>query len=190
MRPGDSWLLLALPALLGASELLVVALTLAAVAIVSLSLCGLALNPLRKRLAPPARVIAALLIALTLLSGIRLLLQLHSHELSGALGIYLPLLALPCAGLANQPAAAWAGLRPGLSIAGLAIVLGLLREGVGHASLLQHAEWLFGTAAQDWALDLSPLPAIALLTQAPGGFILLGLLLALARLFPSANDRP
>lgn len=190
MNRQNSWLLLALPALLGGSELLVVALALAAAALVSLPLCSLALLALRQRLTSTALLIAALLIGATLLTSISLLLQIHSHELAQALGISLALLVLPCAGLVDVPASAWAGVRPGLAIAGLAIILGLLREALGHATLFAHADWMFGAPASSWSLVLPGFPGVALLTLVPGGFILLGLLLAVARLSPSANDRP
>ena len=190
MNPRNSWLLLALPSLLGCSGLLVVALTYAAIALFCLLLCGLALMPLRQRLQPTGTVIASLLIASTLLGCISMLLQMHSHELSRSVALFLPLLALPCAGLAlAEGSNGWCGLRPGLSIAGLAIALGALREGLGQATLLQHASWLFGEQAYDWPITLPGLTAIPLLTTVSGGFILLGALLALARCLPAGTRK-
>ena len=192
MNLRHSWLLLALPSLLGCSGLLVVALSFAAAAFSCLLLCGLALMPLRRHLTPTGQVIASLLIAATLLSCASVLLQMHSHELYRSVALFLPLLALPCAGLAlGGGSTVWGGLRAGLGIASLAIVLGILREALGQATLLQHANWLFGDQAHDWPITLTGLPAMPLLATVSGGFILLGVLLALVRYFPPAiQERP
>src|SRR5690606_23065341 len=135
MRSRNAWLLLALPSLLGCSDYLVVAFTFAVAALVCLPLSGLALMPLRGRLDSTGQVIALLLLAATLLSCISMALRMHSMELTDSLGPYLPLLALPCAGLALHPGAKpWGGLRAGATVAGLAMALGSLREALGQAT--------------------------------------------------------
>jgi electron transport complex protein RnfE len=59
----------------------------------------------------------------------------------------------------------------------LMLALGVLREVLGNGTLLSHAQWLFGAGAAHWEIHLLPSGLhLALLT--PGGFILLGLLLA------------
>ena len=78
-----------------------------------------------------------------------------------------------------------AGLRPGLLFALAAVLLGALREALGHGSLLAHADWLLGPAASSWRWSTgSPL-----LTHAAGAFILLGLLLTLLRHFNQDDAR-
>lgn len=191
-QPESSLLFLGLPVLLGGTDLLVKALVIAAIGLVLLLLCGLFLAAWRKALPLAARILAALLLASTLLSCANLLLQMHSRELFDALALFLPLLILPCLQLAQRErSTALSGLRPGLTLAALALLLGLLREALGNATLLSHADWLFGAQASAWQLSLTGLSGLHLLMLAPGGFILLGLLLALLRPFLHAtHDRP
>lgn len=175
-------LLLALAPVLGASDLLIKATVLGLIGLSSLLLCGLALAPLRQRLARQPLALAALLLGALCISSAELLLQTLSTELAGALSLFLPLLTLPCLALAlalQDEASPWAGLRPGLQLLGLAMLFATLRELFGHGSLLAHADWLSGSAFSGWQL----FTGVPLLTQAAGAFILLGLLLALLRHF-------
>lgn len=179
-----------LTALLGCTDLLVKALSVSLLVLLILSLCGLLLAPLRRVLPGNALLLAALLIGGMLVSVAAVLLQMLSAELYASLALCLPLLLLPCLALAlDQRATVLAGLKPGLIFAALALLLGLLREGFGQATLLRHADWLFGPTAADWQLSLASLNGVQLLTLAPGAFILLGLLLAAAHSFHH-DDRP
>ncbi|MBB2496556.1 Rnf-Nqr domain containing protein [Aquipseudomonas ullengensis] len=183
-QPHITLALLGLTALLGSTELLVTAVTIGLIGVAVLTLVGLLMAPLRRLLQGHGLLLAALLLGATLLSVAGLLLQTFSSELFIALALFLPLLLLPCLGLALQrDTTALAGFRPGLLFAALAVLLGLLREGLGNATLLSHADWLFGPAAASWQLSLPSLGGIHLLTLAPGAFILLGVLLAAARHF-------
>lgn len=179
-----------LVALLGGTDLLVKAISVGLLGFTLLTLCGLLLAPLRRVLQSNALLLAALLIGGVLVSIAAVLLQMLSSELYASLALLLPLLLLPCLVLAlDQRATALAGLKPGLIFAALALLLGLLREGFGQATLLRHADWLFGSAAIGWQLSLANLNGVQLLTLAPGAFILLGLLLAAAHPFHH-DDRP
>lgn len=170
-----------LAALLSCTDLLVKGLSIGLLGLLTLTLCGLLLAPLRRVLQSNALLLAALLIGGVLVSVAAVLLQLLSAELYASLALFLPLLLLPCLVLAlDQRATAFAGLKPGLIFASLALLLGLLREGFGHATLLRHA---------DWPLSLDNLNGVQLLTLAPGALILLGLLLAAAHFFHH-DDRP
>jgi electron transport complex protein RnfE len=189
-QPRTALALLGLAPLLGCTDLLVKALSIGLLGLVILSLCGLLLAPLRRVLQGNALLLAALLLGGALVSGAELLLQMLSAELFAALSLFLPLLLLPCLGLAlEQRSTALAGLKPGLLFAALALLLGLLREGLGHATLFNHGDWLLGPAAAGWQLSLTSQGGVQLLTLAPGAFILLGLLLAAARHFHH-DDRP
>lgn len=177
-------------ALLGCTDLLVKALSIGLLGLLTLTLCGLLLAPLRRVLPGNALLLAALLIGGVLVSVAAVLLQLLSAELYASLALFLPLLLLPCLVLALDPhGTALAGLKPGLIFAALALLLGLLREGFGQATLLRHADWLFGPAAAGWPLSLENLNGVQLLTLAPGVLILLGMLLAAAHFFHH-DDRP
>ncbi|MGE8359522.1 Rnf-Nqr domain containing protein [Pseudomonas sp.] len=182
--------LLGVLALLGSTGLLVTAITIGGIGLVVLSLCGLLLVPLRRLLHGPALLFAALLVGGVLISLAALLLQVHSAELHAYLAPSLPLLLLPCLGLAlDSRVEARSGLVIGLWFAALALLLGLLREGLGNATLLTHGDWLLGPGAAGWQLSLANLNGAHLLTLAPGAFILLGLLLAAHRHFHH-DERP
>lgn len=177
--PRAPYALLGLAPLLSCSELLVKAFAIGLLGFIVLALGALLLAPLRRWLHGNALLLAALLLGAVLASVAALLLQLHSAELFASLALFLPLLVLPCLGLAMEPRlSARSGLKPGLLFAILALLLGLLREGLGSATLLRHADWLFGPSAAGWQLALGDAGGIHLLALAPGAFILLGLLLA------------
>jgi electron transport complex protein RnfE len=179
--------LLALIPLMAGTDLLVKALTLASVALLLLPLCGLLLAALDRVLPSTSRPLAALLLGAGLIGLIELLLQWLSAELYAALGPLLPLLILPCLFLGPRRDS---GLRAGMVIAGLALGLGLLREPLGHASLLAHLDWLLGPQALSWSLSLPSLSGLAVVMLAPGGLLTLGLLWAAARHFFNLDDQP
>lgn len=183
-EPRTTLILLGVLALLSSTGLLVTAITIGGIGLVVLSLCGLLLVPLRRLLLGPALLFAALLVGGVLISLAALLLQVHSAELHAYLAPSLPLLLLPCLGLAlDSRVEARSGLAIGLWFAAVALLLGLLREGLGNATLLTHGDWLLGQGAAGWQLSLANLNGAHLLTLAPGAFILLGLLLAALRHF-------
>ncbi len=172
--------LLALAPLLGTTDLLIKATTVGLIGLLTLLACGLALAPLRNRLHGAHLILAALFFGALCLGAAEMMLHTLSAELAAALSLFLPLLALPCLALALQDEPSpWAGLRSGLALLGLAMLLGTLRELFGRGSLLAHADWLFGPAFSGWQL----FGGLPLLTQVSGTFILLGLLLALFRHF-------
>lgn len=178
-----------LPLLVG-SSLVVTAISIGLIGFAVLGLCGLLLAPLRRVLPGHALSVAALLLGGVLVSAASLLLQAHSSELHTHLIPALPLLLLPCLGLALDPhATPRSGLWAGLLFAALALPLGLLREGLGNATLLLHGDWLLGPAAAGWHLSFGDLNGVQLLTLAPGAVILLGLLLAVIRHFHH-DERP
>ena len=173
--------LMGLALLAGATDLLIKGVGLSLVGLPLLLLFGLALPPLRRHLEGASYWLAALLLSASLTSLAALLLQAGAFELHRAFGPFLYLLALPCLQLAAQDRTdSLDGLRAGVLFALLALLLGALREALGHASLFAHFDWLLGPAALDWRIRFGAdgLPLFAL---APGAFILLGTLLALWR---------
>lgn len=183
MKP---WLWLSLAPLLGASELLIKALGLSLVALPLLTLGGGVAWILRQQ-SPVIRTLAALLTASALLAFADLLLQAGALELRSALALYLPLLVVSALAWTEQAPAHWhTGLRHGLLFGAIALLLGALRESLGSGTLLKHGDWLFGSAAGSWTVQIPGFAGLPLLALVPGGFILLGLLLAAGRLvFPS-----
>ncbi|MCY1290278.1 Electron transport complex subunit RnfE [compost metagenome] len=173
--------LLGLALLIGATDLLVKGLGLALVGLPVLCLLGLALPLLDRHLDGNAHQLGALLLSALLVSLAALLLQAGAFELHRALGAFVYLLVLPCLQLAQRDRRdALEGLRAGLVFALLALLLGGLREALGHASLFAHFDWLLGPTALAWRIRFGA-DGIPLFALAPGAFILLGTLLALWR---------
>lgn len=173
--------LMGLALLLGATDLLVKGLGLAITALPVLLLFGVALPALRRHLEGAGYWLGALLLSALLASFASLLLQAGAFELHRALGPYLYLLVLPCLQLAaSESTGRLDGFGAGLAFALLAVLLGALREVLGHASLFAHFDWLLGPVAQGWRLQFGA-DGIPLFAAAPGAFILLGTLLALLR---------
>ncbi|BAN47305.1 Rnf-Nqr domain containing protein [Metapseudomonas resinovorans] len=173
--------LLGLALLLGATDLLVKGLGLALLGLPVLTLFGLALPLFDRHLTGNAHWLGATLLSALLVSLASLLLQAGAFDLHQALGPYPYLLVVPCVHLAlRERPDALEGLRAGLAFALLALLLGALREALGHASLFAHADWLLGPTALGWQLQLGA-NGIPLFALAPGAFILLGTLLALWR---------
>lgn len=128
------------------------------------------------------RLLASALLAALLVSAAELLLQAQALALYQGLGVYVALIGIHCVvnELTYNKAPSYTTsnyLKLIALLSLLMLALGMLREVLGNGTLLSHAQWLFGAGAAHWELHLLPSGLhLALLT--PGGFILLGLLLA------------
>ncbi|MHC8324244.1 Rnf-Nqr domain containing protein [Pseudomonas sp. GB2N2] len=153
---------LMLAPLIGATDSWMTALGLWLMFIVVISIYGVSINALRRRLTPTFRLIAGILLAATLTSCAQIAAQVWSLQWHQHAGIYTALIALQCVVLEHTGffQSAW---RDRLSLCGLfgllMVGLGLLRELIGSAGL-------------------------HLATLAPGGLILLGLLIATRQAWP------
>jgi electron transport complex protein RnfE len=147
---------LMLPPLIGATDSWVTALGLWLMSIVVISTFGVSMGALRSRMVPATHLLASVLLAAALTSCAELAAQAWSLQGLQHLGIYTGLIALQCVVLEHTGffQSAW---RDRLRLCG---VFGALMVGMG---LLRE---LFGNGS------------FHLVTLAPGGFILLGLLIA------------
>lgn len=171
---------LMLTPLIGATGSLMSALGLWLTFVVVIATYDAAMGPLRTRLAPWARLPAGVLLAATLTSCAEVAGQAWSLQWQLHLGLYAGLIALQCVvldhhGFFHSP---W---RDRLRLCGvfgaLMVSLGLLRELIGNGTLGAHVSWPGG--GLDWpGLILTTDGGLRLATLAPGGFILLGLLIA------------
>jgi Na+-translocating ferredoxin:NAD+ oxidoreductase subunit E len=147
---------LMLTPLIGATHSWMPALGVWLIFVVVSSAFGLAMAGLRNRLVPASRLIAAVILAATLTSCMQLAMQAWALQWHQQIGLYSGLIALQCVvlehtGFHQRP---WRDrLRQGAVFGALMVGLGLLRELLGDSGL-------------------------RLATLAPGGFILLGLLIA------------
>lgn len=168
----SSLAVLSLALLLGASQTLAQAASMALLSVVTLLVHRGLMTPLRRRLSPPAVELANLLLAAAVVTCQTLALQSWALELHQALGIYPELLAASCVlferGL-GQPTD-WrrvALLLGGYSV--LFLLLGASRELLASGTL--HLS--FAGRPDTTGLRLASL--------APGALLLLGLLLALIK---------
>ncbi len=144
--------------LLGATRTLSEGATIGVCAVVMSSLHQLLLAPLRQRLATWTYVLASLLVLAALASCLQLALRAWLLPLALALGHYPALLCLQCLAIDH--------LLPGQ---------GRWRVLAGHHCALLATCLLLG-ASRQWLADGT---GLHLATLAPGGLLLLGLLLAL-----------
>ncbi|MVW84580.1 NADH:quinone oxidoreductase [Pseudomonas sp. PB101] len=170
---------LMLTPLIGATHSLMAALGLILMFLIVTRLFGLAMGVLRSRLVPATRLLASILLAATLTSCAQLMAQAWSLQWQQHLGFYGALIALQCVVLEHSGyfQQGWhQRLRLDGLFAALMVALGLLREVIGNGTLGNHLSWLFGTTHSGWGLLADG--GLHLATLVPGGFILLGLLIA------------
>ena len=178
-KPGLQNSLMLLP-LIGATGSLMSAMGVSLMLLSVIALFGVAMAPLRSRLAPWACLPAAVLLAATLTSCAQIAGQAWSLQWQQHLGMYAGLIALQCVvleynGFFRSPRRDRMRLCGGFVV--LMLVMGVLRELIGNGTLAAHLSWLTGAA--HWpGLVLNADGGLRLATLAPGGFILLGLLIA------------
>ncbi|VVQ02377.1 Electron transport complex subunit RnfE [Pseudomonas fluorescens] len=172
---------LMLAPLIGATGSLMTALGLWLMFIIVIGLFGLGMNAVRPRLLPSMRLLAGVVLAATLTSCAELGMQVWSLQWHQQLGIYSALIALQCVVL-DHTGFFQATLRHRLRLCGLfgalLVSMGGLRELLGNGTLGNHWPWLIGATPSDWQRVLSVDAGLRLAVLAPGGFILLGLLIA------------
>lgn len=173
---------LMLAPLIGATHSLVTALGVCLMFLVVSGLFSLVMGAFRTRLIPATRLLASVLLAATLTSCAELMAQSWSLQWQQQLGIYGALIALQCVVLEHSGfyQQIWQRrLRLNGAFIALMLALGLLRELIGNGTLGSHLMWLTGATRIDWqGWVLTADGGLRLATLAPGGFILLGLLIA------------
>ncbi|MEB0045049.1 MULTISPECIES: Rnf-Nqr domain containing protein [unclassified Pseudomonas] len=174
---------LMLAPLIGATDSLMTALGLWLMFVGIISAYGLGMRAIRPRLAASSNVQGGcVVLAATLTSCAELAAQAWSLPWQQHLGVYCALIALQCVVLEHTgffQHSCRARLRLYGLFGALMMGLGMLRELIGTATLGAHLSWLVGVTQSDghgwvWAAD----GGLRIATLAPGGFILLGLLIA------------
>jgi H+/Na+-translocating ferredoxin:NAD+ oxidoreductase subunit E len=161
------------------------ALGLATMAVLAVSNTTMSL--LRGVLVPGARVPLLLLIVAALVTCVDLLTNALLDDLHTALGLFLPLIVVNCAILAQAEGVAsrrgpfhslLAGLASGFGFLCALVVLGALRELLGRGTLLDGLPMLGGDNVAWLRLDL-PFDGMLVAVLPPGAFFTVALLLAL-----------
>ncbi|HVY66347.1 MAG TPA: electron transport complex subunit RsxE [Gammaproteobacteria bacterium] len=145
---------------------------------------------------PRFRTPLFVLVAAAVVTAIDLLCNALFDDLHEALGLYLALIVANCALLARADTAAarlpvlhavLAGIATGLGALGTLVLIGGLRELVGHGTLLAGASMLLGPRAAGFELD-AHFAGVLVAVLPPGAFLCMAALLAIrARL---ARPRP
>jgi electron transport complex protein RnfE len=145
---------------------------------------------LRPALAPSARVPLLLLVLAALVTCVDLLTSALFDDLHTALGLFIPLIIVNCAILAQSDAVASrrgpihslvAGLATGFGFLCVLLLLGALRELLGRGTLLDGLPMLGGENVAWLRLDL-PFDGMLVAVLPPGAFFGVALLLALRNL--------
>ncbi|MBT8060956.1 MAG: electron transport complex subunit E [Xanthomonadales bacterium] len=180
--------LLGLCPLLAVSGTVVNAVGLGLATTLTLVFSNLAVSLVRPLLRPEIRIPAYVLIIASVVTVIELLMRAWFHDLYRVLGIFIPLIVTNCAIIGRAEAFASRnrplpsvvdGLGTGLGFGLALLLLGALREILGHGTLFRQARLLLGEAGDALQLTLLPdYPGFLLAMLPPGAFIGLGLLIA------------
>jgi len=149
---------------------------------------GLAVSLLRPVITPEIRIPVFVLIIATLVTMVDLGLNAWAHELHKGLGLFIPLIVTNCAILGRAEAfasrqgpiaAAFDGLMMGIGFTLALVLLGAVRELFGSGTLFANADVLLGPAFGFLEVTVFPnYSGFLLLILPPGGFFVLGFLLA------------
>ncbi|MDX8355424.1 electron transport complex subunit E [Cognatiyoonia sp. IB215182] len=149
---------------------------------------GLAVSLLRPVITPEIRIPAFVLIIATIVTMVDLGLNAWAHELHKGLGLFIPLIVTNCAILGRAEAfasrqgpvaAAFDGMMMGIGFTFVLVLLGAIREIFGSGTLFANADVVLGPAFGFLEVTVFPdYPGFLLLILPPGGFIVLGFLLA------------
>jgi electron transport complex protein RnfE len=188
--------LLGLCPLLAVTTTLVAGLALGVASAAVMIVASTTMAALRRFVTPRARLPLALLILAALVTVVDLVTAAVLFDLHGLLGLFVPLIVVNSGLLAHARNVAsersiaftfLSALSTGLGFIFAFIVLGALRELVGHGTLLAGTEMLVGSGS-DVALTL-PFSGMLVAVLPPGAFFVMGLLLALRnRLTRRADD--
>lgn len=153
---------------------------------------GLVVSLLRGLITPHVRIPSFVLIIACLVTIVDMAMNAWVHDLYKVLGLFIPLIVTNCAILGRAEsfafrqaplAAAYDGLMMGLGFTFALTLLGAFREILGSGTLFANASLLLGDAFAFMELVLIPeYKGFLLLILPPGGFLMLGFVLALKRI--------
>lgn len=154
---------------------------------------------IRGALAPVVRIPLFVLVIASLVTCVDLLSNAFLHELHNVLGLFIPLIITNCAILAQAETVASrnrlstsvvSGFATGLGFAAVLVVLGFMRELIGHGTILRGLPML--TGGNDLTVNL-PFDGMLVAILPPGAFFGLAAILVLRNLYasePGARKHP
>jgi electron transport complex protein RnfE len=144
---------------------------------------------IRNLVRPELRIPSFVLVIASFVTAVELLMQAYLYDLYLVLGIFIPLIVTNCVIIARAESFAsknnvWRSLLDGLSMGfgftAVLVLLGAIREILGHGTLLAQAELMFGDGAQWLTITLiDDYRGFLLAILPPGAFLGLGLLIAI-----------
>jgi len=153
-----------------------------------LAACNLAVSLVRHWIPNEVRIPIFVLLIAAIVTAIELLIKAFYYELYMVLGIFIPLIVTNCAVIGraeafaskNPPFAALLdGVMIGLGFTLALVLLGGMRELLGHGTLFAQAELMFGQWGKSFSLSFGEnYKGLLLAILPPGAFFCLGLLIA------------
>lgn len=184
--------LLGLCPLLAVSNTTINGLGLGIATAVTVLLSNIFVSASKRFLLPEIRIPVYVIIISGIVTLVGLLINAYAHELYLRLGIFIPLIITNCAILARAEAfasrnpvidSAIDGIATGAGFAAVLILLGAIRELIGHGTIMADSHLLFGTASSTPLIDLGEhYRGLLIAILPPGAFVLFGLLLAVKNL--------
>ena len=160
---------------------------------------GILVATLRGVITPEVRIPVFVLIIAVLVTLVDLAMNAWVHDLHKVLGLFIPLIVTNCAILGRAESfasrnsvlpALFDGLMMGTGFTLALVLLGAVREITGSGTLFSGAALLLGDAMGFLELTLIPnYGGFLLAILPPGGFILLGFILAGKRILDEALDK-
>jgi len=164
-----------------------------------LLVANMIISSLRHWISPQVRIPVFIILIAALVTVVDMTLNAYLHDLYKVLGTYIALIVANCAVLgraeafaAREPvlASGLDGLAMGLGFTGALTLIGLIREFFGAGTLFAQASLLLGKSFA--FLEVTVIPnygGFLLMILPPGGFLVLGLLLAGKRALESRSSK-
>lgn len=161
---------------------------------------SLLVSLLKDTITSQVRIPVFIVLIATVVTLVDMILNAWMHELYKVLGLFIPLIVTNCAILGRVEAFASRqsvrhslvdALAMGLGFTWVLVVVGAAREIIGSGTLFAHASLLLGEQMR-WAetVLMEDYQGVLILALPPGGFLMLGLLLALKRLLDKRFKKP
>ena len=181
--------LLGLCPLLATSNNLINGLGLGLATALALAASNLSVSLIRNVVRPEIRIPVFVVVIAAVVTTIELGMNAYFHDLYLILGIFIPLIVTNCfvlgraeafASKHDVPRAALDGLMNGLGFTYALMLLGGMRELLGHGTLLDGAQMMFGEAGRAYTITVfEHYRGFLLAVLPPGAFFGLALLIAL-----------
>jgi electron transport complex protein RnfE len=158
-----------------------------------LAVANMLVSSVRMYVTPQVRIPVYIVLIATLVTVVDLTLNAYLHDLYKVLGMYIALIVANCSVLGRAEAFAarepvlpsgWDGLFMGLGFTIALTLIGLIREFLGAGTLFSQASLLLGSHFH--FMEITAIPnygGFLMMILPPGGFLVLGCLLAAKRVY-------